>query len=298
MSHNSTEPVVAAIDATPGSERALAWATDQALLTHRGLRIVYAFEWPLHHTIPRDLPGFDIDELPRRLVAAAADEVRRRAPELTVEAVHITGGVAPTLLLEAENAHTVVVGSRGLHGLQAVLLGSTGLELAARAACPVTVVTREPRSATGRVVVGVDGSDTAQVAAAWGFTEASARGATVHAVTAYDHASHGVFRTLETPPPGFSGVPERGAALEEARRHLSESLAGQRELHPDVAVREKAVSGHPAEVLAAESEKADLLVVGSHGRGGFGGMLLGSISQSVLSHARCPVMVVHAGDRS
>ena len=73
---------------------------------------------------------------------------------------------------------------------------------------------------------------------------------------------------------------------------MAESLAGWREKYPDVDVREHVIRALPAEALIGESEGADLLVVGSRGRGGFGGLLLGSVSHTVLQHAHCPVAVV------
>ncbi|TDQ52291.1 universal stress protein [Actinorugispora endophytica] len=298
MAGNENAPIVAAVDETEGSGRALDWAVDQARLLRRRLRLVYAFDWPLYHSAPRGLPGFDLDEIARRVVRRAEERARGRAPELDVETAHVTGPVAPTLLVEARSAHTVVVGSRGLEGLRAVVVGSTGMQLTALAACPVVVVPdREPRPAVGRVVVGVDGSATARAAAGWAFAEASARGALLRAVTVHDRVSHGIFGPLEELPAGYSGDPDEGAAWEEARRRLSESIAGLRELHPDVSLQEEVSTGHPAEVLTAESERADLLVVGSRGHGGFVGLLLGSVSQGVLSHSHCPVAVVHEEDR-
>ncbi|KUP95350.1 universal stress protein, partial [Thermobifida cellulosilytica] len=190
-------------------------------------------------------------------------------------------------------AYLLVAGSRGLSGLRAVLLGSVGTQLAALADCPVVIVPdRELGASTGRVVVGVDGSPSALAAAERAFTEADARRATLRAVAVSSRSSHAVFAAMEAPAP--SDDPDRAAALAETRRRLSESLAGLREHHPDVYVEEEVLIGHPAETLIAESEYADLVVVGSRGRGGFTGLLLGSVSQTLLTHAYCPVMVVHA----
>ncbi|MEY9214531.1 universal stress protein [Thermobifida halotolerans] len=293
MARTDNALIVAAVDGTEPSLRALDWAAREARLLGRKLRVVHAFDWPLHYRVPRGLPGFDIDEFARRVVHEAVDRVREREPEVEAEALHIVGTVGPTLLQQSENAHLIVAGSRGLSGLRAVVLGSVGVQLAALAECPAVIVPdRDPGAETGRVVVGVDGSPSALAATDRAFVEAEARRATLRAVAVAGSASHGVFAALETPE--GPGSPEREAAVAEARRRLSESLAGQRERHPGVYVEEEVLPGHPAEVLIDESEYADLVVVGSRGRGGFTGMLLGSVSQTLLSHSHCPVMVVHA----
>ena len=80
----------------------------------------------------------------------------------------------------------------------------------------------------------------------------------------------------------------------ERREALSEQLAGWREKYPDVPVTEVVERSHPVEALVRASRTADLVVVGCRGRGGFGGMLLGSVSQGLIRHADCPVAVVHA----
>lgn len=296
MAGNDNAPIMAAVDETGSSLRALDWAADEARLRGRKLRVVYAFDWPLYHGIPRGLPKFDTDEVARRVVLEAAERARQRVPQVQVEALHLVGAVGPTLVEQAEQAQLVVAGSRGLSGMRAAV-GSIGMQLAALAPCPVVIVPdRKPRAAAGRIVVGVDGSRAAAAAAEQAFAEAVNRRADLGVVTVFGRrAAHGFLDRLESLPPfGPFDAQEEETAMEEARRHLSESIAGQRAQHPEVRVSEKVSVGHPAEVLASESEHADLLVVGSRGLGGFTGMLLGSVSQTVLSHAYCPVMVVHA----
>jgi nucleotide-binding universal stress UspA family protein len=94
---------------------------------------------------------------------------------------------------------------------------------------------------------------------------------------------------------GVSGVPdeqERRMAIDEERAVAAEAVAGWGEMFPDVDVRQHVLAGHPVESLVSHSKGAELLVVGSRGRSGFSGMLLGSVSQAVLQHAHCPVAVV------
>ncbi|MFD0801619.1 universal stress protein, partial [Streptomonospora algeriensis] len=131
----------------------------------------------------------------------------------------------------------------------------------------------------------------------WAFAAAAERGAEVRAVAAHGPFSHGRLGSFETPDRYGPDSAEAAAAKEEARRLLSESLAGQREHYPQVAAEEVVTAGHPARVLLDAAEGADLLVVGTRGRGGFTGMLLGSVSQSVLTHSAVPVAVLHADSR-
>ncbi|MFC7615699.1 universal stress protein [Actinokineospora soli] len=183
--------------------------------------------------------------------------------------VDVTGDMpesAPVPALLRQDACLVVLGSRGLGGFGGLLLGSTAVQVAAHARCPVVVV-RGERS--GDVVVGVDGSAHSVEAIAFAFGEAQRLGAGVVAVTA-------------------------GSQEDEAARALAESVAGWAERYPDVPVRRSVVRGHAARALVDAAADAALLVVGSRGAGGFRGMLLGSVSQGVLHHATCPVAIVRS----
>lgn len=132
------------------------------------------------------------------------------------------------------------------------------------------------------IVVGDDGSPHAIAAVRFAVEEARIRGVEVHVVTAYSLLS--VDRPKDLP---FGYVPseaelEAAAVAELAGRWPD--LAGQVTLH--------AVHGLPARVLIGASETADLLVVGARGMGGFEAMLVGSVADQVVHHARCPVVVV------
>lgn len=250
MGEGSARPVVAAVDGTELSLRALDWAADEARIRDRRLRVVHAFEWPMRRVAAKAAPGFDPDDFARRLLDDALERAGARAPEVVIEPVHVDGDPVPVLLEQAKDAEVLVLGSRGLGTLGSAVLGSTGTQLAATAACPVVVVpsrTSEPRS--GLIAVAVDGGPS------------------------------------ET---------ERSAAQEIAHLLLADATAPGRERHPGVRVTEVVVAGHPAQRLIDEAEDADLLVVGSRGHGGFAGMLLGSVSQSVLTHSTRPVAVVRA----
>jgi len=217
----------------------------------------------------------------RAMLDAVAAELHVRYPHLEI-ATGVTAGVpAGVLIEESRTAALVVVGSRGVGGFRGRLVGSVSAQVASYAHAPVIVV-RPPVDGdpgTG-VVVGVDGSPGAAAALEFAFDEAEAHGNRLVAVYAWD-----------------AGDAEVGAR-EEADRALAELLAGWPDKHPDVTVERRAVrSRHPVETLLVEGRNAALLVVGRRGRGGFAGLLLGSVSDGLVRHAHRPVAVVHGGGR-
>jgi len=135
-----------------------------------------------------------------------------------------------------------------------------------------------------RIVVGVDGSETARAALVWAYDEARRRGATVDVV----HAWH---------VPYVGGLPYATAELhadvfEEDARLILDNAVGSADATGIPAVERVLVHDSPGRALLGVAKGADLLVVGSRGRGGFTGLLLGSVSQQVVHHADCPVVVI------
>lgn len=145
--------------------------------------------------------------------------------------------------------------------------------------------TGNPASGSGRIVVGVDGSASSRHTLRWAVRQAALTGQQVHAVIAWEYPL--TFGPAMGMVDNVDWEGEAATALEEAVREA---------LEPDDAERviQHVVQGHPAQALLGASDEADLLVVGSRGHGGFTGMLLGSVSQHVVAHAHCPVVVVHA----
>jgi nucleotide-binding universal stress UspA family protein len=138
-------------------------------------------------------------------------------------------------------------------------------------------------------VVGVDGSPASEAAIAIAYEEASARGAelvAVHAWTEYELAGVEVLAAR--------GLDWRSIEVEQ-RERLAERLAGWQEKYPDVPVRRVVGREHAAELLLSHAVDAQLVVVGSRGRGGFVGMLLGSVSQKLIHHATCPLIIARPG---
>lgn len=302
MTSNPSAPIVVGVDGSAQSLHALDWATREAAARHRPLRIVHAFQWPLTNELmgPPAVgpPDAGLQYAAERVLSAAADRARAAAPTLTV-GTDLPADVPAAALIDASrHADLVVVGHRGLGGFSGLLVGSVGVQTAAHAACPVVVVRDsdptgspeqrrgEPGSAAGQVVVGVDGSELSSWAVDFAFAHAALHGLGVVAVHAHQRPAFAALGESRIAAHDVDDRREADAGL------LSDTLAGYRDRYPDVPVREKLARGRPAAVLVAESAGAALTVVGSRGRGGFTGLLLGSTSQSVLHHAAGPVAIV------
>jgi nucleotide-binding universal stress UspA family protein len=132
------------------------------------------------------------------------------------------------------------------------------------------------------IVVGIDGSESSKNALRWAARQAELTGAELRAVEVW-HVPSTFGIAPDYPDVDLSG---------ETRKHLEGIVAEVMHDHPEVAVRAVVAEGHPAAALVELARDADLLVVGSHGRGAFTGMLLGSVGQHCVQHAHCPVLVL------
>ena len=142
----------------------------------------------------------------------------------------------------------------------------------------------DPQSGSGRIVVGVDGSSHSEEALRWALGQARLTGQPVEAVTSWSN----LIDLGVGGEGGLVGFDWKGLAtstLENTVAKAVDSADADR-------VTQRVVQGHPAKVLVDAAADAALLVVGSRGRGGFKGMLLGSVSQHVVARAACPVVVV------
>ena len=213
------------------------------------------------------------------------DEAIAGHDPITVEHKTISGNTVPTLVDLSKDAQMLVVGSRGLGAFGRRLLGSVSSGLVHHAHCPVAVIHDEDPAmahpAHAPVVVGVDGSPASELATVIAFDEASRRGVELIAVHTWSDSTVYEYADVEWP----NLTPRAEEQL------LAERLARWQERYPDVVVRRVVVRDRPARQLLKQSESAQLLVVGSHGRGGFAGMLLGSVSSTVVQSARVPVIV-------
>ncbi|MGJ7440980.1 universal stress protein [Aquipuribacter sp. MA13-6] len=286
--------IVVGVDGSPAAEAAVRWAAAEATEQRRPLHLVHAFSWPL--TRPRvsldspdeGLVGSGLRTDAEQVLAEAEAQAHSASPGLEVTTELVVAGPAAAVLAGAEGAHVLVLGSRGLGGFRGLLVGSVSAEVATHAPCPVVVVRApadgpdQPSGPTGRVVVGVDGSDVSALAVGFAFERAARRGLGLTAVRAWELPA-------ATNPWGVT-VADR--MQEDERQALAASLEPWQSRFPDVDVDPRLVNGHAGQALVAASDGAELVVVGSRGRGGFAGVLLGSVSQAVLHHACGPVAVV------
>lgn len=282
-------PVVVGTDGSASGAAALLRAVDEAEHPRRPLRVLHAMDVRYGAAFSRANPVFVADErrAAEEVLDAAVAAARAAAPGLDVRGLLAAGPPAAALVEQAADADLVVVGCRGRGGFTGLLLGSTSRDVAMRAPGAVLVVRPGGVGAgpsAGRVVVGVDGEPQSADALAFAFARAAERGLGLTAV----HVARSPAVYVDMP------VSHRWDWAEEAARTLlTGCLAGWRERCPGVDVVARAVLGNAAAVLVGESVGAELLVVGSRGRGRVGGLLLGSVGHAVLHHAGCPVAVVH-----
>lgn len=288
--------ITVGVDGSAGSTAAVAWAAKIASLRHLELRIVHGLQLAglyygggmsgasaeaLFDAIRTDGERAVSDA---RAVAASVDR------DLTITTEVRNDPPVPMLIDESRHARMLVLAHTGAGGFTGMLVGGTAASVAGHAHCPVAVVRGRDGATTvpesGPVAVGIDGSPNSEQAIAVAFEEASLRGVPLVAVHAWNDLTYEDTR-------GTARIPVDPALLaEEEERLLGQRLAGWREKYPDVEVRREIVHDRPRHVLLAAAEAAQLIVVGSHGRGGFTGMLLGSTSQALVQHASCPVLVV------
>lgn len=194
----------------------------------------------------------------------------------------VYSAAVPALLKMSDAAEMIVMGSSGRGLLARGLLGSVSSTVVRHANCPVAVVRDEelPDPHNAPVLLGTDGSPASELATAIAFDEASRRGVDLVAFHAWSDAA--VVDVFEINWP---------AVEDEAERSLAESLAGWQERYPDVTVHRRIAQDRAARHLIDQSRTAQLVVVGSHGRGGLSRMVLGSVSNAVLHSVRIPVIV-------
>ncbi|WIY02962.1 universal stress protein [Amycolatopsis mongoliensis] len=288
--------ITVGVDGSAGSAAAVTWAAKIASARHLELRIVHGLQVAGYY-YGGGLSGVGTGVL---LEAVWADGERALAdaralaasigPNLVITTEALTDSPVPALIDESRHARMLVVGRTGTGGFAEALLGGTAATVATHAHCPVAVVRGRAGAAevpeAGPVVVGVDGSPNSEQALAIAFEEASLRGVPLVAVHAWIDASY-----AETY--GSARILTPSETLEEEENRLfSQRLAGWQEKFPDVEIRPELVRDRPRHALLEASRAAQLVVVGSHGRGGFTGMLLGSTSRALVEHADCPVLVV------
>ncbi len=311
----SNTPVIAAVDGSEHSLRALDWARTEALRHGCGLLVAHVLpdhaqlyagrRASLHDASQPEEFADPVRDWIRSLFGGGGDDSGSGLPDwVTYEALE--GSVPEALRVIGTQARMLVMGSRGRGGFASLLLGSSSRAVASTAACPVVVVPHAERSAgadagaqesAGRVVLGLHAAETPDDVLAFAFTEAAVRGTTVQVVSAYAIPPSPTL-VIDSP---FAVIPPEGLADEgdgvpaerEMLRSQTERLAPFRERFPDVPVEQAAVPGDPAGRLVTASRAAALVVVGRHHpRRTTMSMLIGSVAHAVLHHAHGPVAVV------
>lgn len=285
-------PVVVGVDGMPESSTALRWAIAEARSRGLPLRLVYAYEIPAGYPAGWYPTKGDEDRSAfvahaESLVDAACAQARQLGRDLDISGEAIRGRGSDVLLAESTYASLLVVGSRRLGGFLGAILGSVSSAVAAGASCPVVVI-RGPGGEPDKpapVVIGIDGTDTPRHVLEFGFEYASRQGIPVHAIMCWH--PHPVARSHRLE---HASDDEHEAA----KVLLNKALSGLPGKYPAVPVEQIVLEGSPAARLIEQAKGADLVVVGARGRHAVTGMLLGSVSQSVLHHAHGPVAIVHA----
>ncbi len=294
--------ILVGVDGSAASLHALDWAVAEARTRGLGLRVVVAYSLPSFTAASLDggYAALD-DETIRAGAQAVLDEAlgRLRDPGVAVQGRVVTGDAAGALVEESRDVELAVVGTRGRGGFADRLLGTVSSALPAHGWCPTVVVplrgedghplaegASAPVRPVRRIVVGVDGSPPAERALRVAIHEAHVWGAELFAVSGVPLASMaGALAWLPS-------AVDHEQVLQDMAEGLDVVVDRALAEHPGVEVQRRVLDGTGAELLTEFSAATDLVVVGSRGRGGFAGLLLGSTSQAVLHHARCPVMVV------
>lgn len=289
----STHPVVVGVDGSESALVAVRWAADEATRRGARLQIAHANLWPTvrmpagHYPIEYQQP---LLERSRQLLATAVRTARERQPGLEISSALVTTTPIDLLVAESGTAQLLVLGALGVGGVIGLLAGSVAIGVVSHAHCPVAVIrgkvldTAPPSE--GPVVVGVDGSVAGVPALRYAFDAASRLGAPLVAVHTWSDVA------IDAPRGEPVWTIDWDQLQQEEQRVLAERLAGWQEEYPDVKVHRVVAKDRPVRALLEAAEAAQLVVVGSRGRGGFTGMLLGSTSHALAHHCPCPLVVV------
>ncbi|HEX5969185.1 MAG TPA: universal stress protein [Intrasporangium sp.] len=301
--------IVVGYDGSFPSQLALDWAIETARERGRPLTIVHGMNLA-------GTPGFSAMDLAhaepvyertaQEIVAEGAERAKKSLEVNQIETLYWLGSPAGQIIEASRSADLVVVGSRGRGRIRSGLLGSTSYAVAAHSHCPVVIVRAAaggdtddlenlPRpnrpDAAHPVLVGSDDSTPSERAVDAAAEAAAATGARLRIVRVAEDLHVNTSTVIEAGA-GAQGVEDVDTTLAGVGESLNTVAERVRAAHPSLEVTTEAVLGEPGATLSELGKDAGLVVVGSRGRGGFAGMLLGSVSHRVIHDAVCPVMVV------
>ena len=279
--------IVVGVDGSEEGRSALRWAAVQAGHTGQELRLVTAFGSNRQFIDDREA-----QLLMEHVITESTGEAHEIVPGAVISDSEYLRPPQHALVEESKDADLLVVGSRGRGGFAGLALGSVSRGCAHECRCPVVIV-RAPEgeaplpsveSGSGRIVVGVDGSTSAQAALLWAARQADLTGAKLEVLTMWDWVQDygwGIVVPSDLDPDSASN------------QVLQRALEPVRAAFPDVTIDSAVVEGPAAQVLAKASSGADLIAVGCRGHSEVRNLLLGSVSEYCATHAHCPVLIMH-----
>ncbi|EFC83647.1 universal stress protein [Parafrankia sp. EUN1f] len=294
MSTEHRREILVGIDGSDGSAAALRWAYETAQIEKRPVTALLG--WTADG-LPRPVYEAAVAANHHALTEAATEQLERiiaripaPVPPVELRKLVVNQDPVEALVAAAKNAEMTVVGQRGAGLVHRILAGSVAHRLLHHSSGPVVVV-RGTAPDTGDapdrrpIIVGVDGSEPSQAAVRWAAARAQERGVALHLVHGYriDITTFGV------PVPDFYPSLRTGS-----EQLLKDVATADLDDESTVQVSLDAVDDSASHALLQAAEQAQLLVVGTRGRGGFAELVLGSTAHQCVLHAACPVAVIHA----
>ncbi len=275
--------VVVGFDGSENARPALVFAAEEAIRREAPLHVIYAFLAPRTWGAP--MPPLNIERIRDAVLNRAREIIATVTSDLTITTEFHQDDPVTVLLDASTQASVVVVGARGIGGVQRALLGSVSQKVTARAVSPVIVVHGPPGDPAGPVVVGMDPNEESDQVMEYAFAEARRRNTGLLVVQARQHEPTDP-RTIRD-----AGIGDYlNAAAEAAEGRGRELIDDWQTKYPDVPVTLQQLRGQASEAIIAAAKQGCVTVVGDHGRSGFAARVIGSVTQAVLYQV--PVVAV------